>query len=42
MSSRTGHLLRKYWINLGIQYADRDVPLSFPLATSSVWVPAPS
>jgi hypothetical protein len=32
MSSRTGHLLRKRWVSLGLQYADRDVPLSFPLA----------
>jgi len=31
MSSRTGHWLRKRWVSLGIQYADRDVPLSFPL-----------
>jgi hypothetical protein len=31
MSSRTGHWLRKRWISLGIQYADRDVPLSLPL-----------
>lgn len=31
MSGRTGHLLRKRWISLGIQYADRDVPLSFGL-----------
>jgi sporulation protein YlmC with PRC-barrel domain len=31
MSSRTGHWLRGRWISLGVQYADRDVPLSFPL-----------
>ena len=32
MSGRTGHLLRRRWISLGIQYAERDVPLSFPLS----------
>ena len=31
MSSRTGHLLRKRWISLGIQYARRDVPLCIDL-----------
>lgn len=31
MSNRSGHWLRKRWISLGIQYADRDVPLSFTL-----------
>ncbi|RNL78976.1 hypothetical protein [Nocardioides marmorisolisilvae] len=31
MSSRTGHLLRKRWISLGVQYADRDVPLAISL-----------
>jgi hypothetical protein len=31
MSSRTGHLLRERWISLGIQYAERDVPLAFGL-----------
>ena len=30
-SGRTGHTLRERWISLGIQYADRDVPLSLPL-----------
>lgn len=31
MSSRTGHLLRERWTSLGIQYADRDVPLAIDL-----------
>ena len=31
MSSRTGHLLRKRWISLGVQYAHRDVPLAISL-----------
>jgi len=31
LSSRTGQWLRARWISLGVQYADRDVPLSFPL-----------
>lgn len=31
MSGRTGHLLRERWTSLGIQYAERDVPLSFGL-----------
>ncbi len=31
LSSRSGHWLRARWISLGIQYADRDVPLSLPL-----------
>lgn len=30
-SGRTGHLLRRRWISLGIQYAARDVPLAVPL-----------
>ncbi|MGO4258198.1 PRC-barrel domain-containing protein [Marmoricola sp. RAF53] len=33
LSSRSGHWLRARWISLGVQYADRDVPLSFPLDT---------
>ena len=31
MSGRTGHLLRRRWISLGVQYADRDVPLAIDL-----------
>ncbi|MET3962430.1 sporulation protein YlmC with PRC-barrel domain [Marmoricola sp. OAE513] len=31
LSSRSGHWLRARWVSLGIQYADRDVPLSLPL-----------
>lgn len=31
MSTRTGHLLRERWVSLGIQYADRDVPLAVGL-----------
>ncbi|MFL6061513.1 MAG: hypothetical protein ACJ72E_09795 [Marmoricola sp.] len=31
MSTRTGHWLRGYWKSLGIQYADRDVPLAVEL-----------
>ncbi len=30
-SGRTGHLLRRRWISLGVQYADRDLPLAIPL-----------
>lgn len=32
LSTRTGHWLRRRWISLGVQYADRDVPLAIPLA----------
>src|SRR5205085_4247765 len=31
MSGRTGHLLRRRWISLGVQYADRNVPLAIDL-----------
>jgi hypothetical protein len=31
LSNRTGHLLRERWTSLGLQYAERDVPLAVPL-----------
>ncbi|MFL6173447.1 MAG: hypothetical protein ACJ716_11220 [Marmoricola sp.] len=31
LSSRNGQLLRRRWISLGIQYAERDVPLAISL-----------
>lgn len=31
LSRRSGHWLRARWLSLGVQYADRDVPLAVPL-----------